>query len=157
MRLAVAVARIGLDAEQVVPGQLGLDPFEERRLSGCHGEQRPARRAGQQLESFAARPAVANRIDRQAAIGQVEHLVVQSERVHARPRFGGQTSQIDDHRLVAEHEPFRDQNQRLRRIDRAQADQQIAQSLNRPVGLAVRVARERQRFHQHFGSAQFEL
>ena len=106
MRLAVAIARIRFDANQVVAGELGFDSFEERRLRGRDREQRPARCAGQQLEALAARLAIADRIDRGAALRYVEHLILEAERVQACARFGGEPPELDDHRLVVQHESF---------------------------------------------------
>ena len=157
MPLAVAVARIRFDANEIVAGQLGFDAFEVRRLCGRYREQRPARRAGKQLEALAACLAITDRIDRRAALRHVEHLVVQPQRVQTCSRFRGQPPELDNHRLVAQHEAFGDEDQRFRGVDHPQPDQQIAQSLDGPVGFAAGVARQRQRLGHHLRSAQLDL
>ena len=70
---------------------------------------------------------------------------IELQRVQAGARLGGQRAELDDQRLVDEDEPFGDEDQRLRRVDRAQAGEQIAQRLQRLIGVVVRVEGERAR------------
>lgn len=156
VRLAVAIACVGLDPQQVVAGQLRFDALEQGLSRAGHREQRAARRARQHLEPFGPRLPIPERVQRHPAVRDVEDLVLQLERVEARPRLRRQGAEIQHHRFVGEHEAFRDEHHRLRRVDPAEADEQVAEAPDRLVGVAGRVLGQRARFDLDLPAAPFE-
>ena len=98
---------------------------------------------------------IRERVDRYARIGDVEQLVVQLQRVEAGARLRRHGAEIDDHRLIGQDEAFGDEDQRLRRIDPAEAGKQIAECLDGLVGLEGDILRERVRLDLDLPAAHF--
>ncbi len=156
VRIAVAVARIRLDGKQVIPRQLCLQPLEKRRAGPGHVHHRAARGPDERFEPLGARFAVDDGVVRLPSVGHVEHLLVEAQRVHARARLRGQRPDLHREIHVVQHETFRNEDERLRRLQGLQAGQQIAQPAEGLVALAVRGPRELRRFGFDLGAAQFD-
>ena len=138
-----------IDAEQIIARELRLDLLKQRCAGAGHREQRSARGAGQRLESLRHRLSIADRIHRHARVGRVEHGTIELQRVHAGARRRREAAELDHQRGVGQQETFRDQNQRLRPVDAAEADEQLAQADDCLIALMRRVHREAPGLREH--------
>ena len=140
MRLAILVAAVRFHAQQVIAGQLGQDPVEDRVARSGDVEEGAARRPGQRLEPLALRLAVAERVDRRARGRDVEQPGIEPQREQARARGRCHRAQLADPRHVVQDEPFADEDQRLGRIDRAKPGEERAELIDRVGGALIGVA-----------------
>ena len=143
MDLAVAIARVRLQADQVIAGQLGLEALEHGGAGAVDRKQRAAGRVRQRLEADDADPAILDGRRRPPAAVRVEAGLVDVKNVQAGSRRCGQRAELIGEALrVVDHEAFGDEDKRLRRVDRSEICEQINQPGNRGVGLLQRFPRD---------------
>ena len=156
VRFAVLVGDRRFDAEQVVAGQLGLDPGEGGVRVHGNVEERAAGRARQRLDALRPFETVGKRRRRGAGLRHVEHLIVELQGIDARARLDRQLPDLDHRRLlIVHHEAFGDDHHRLRQIDGLQREQQRAEVADRL--LAFGDAAVGHRLRRRFGARPAQL
>ena len=113
VRLAVAIARIGFDADQVIPGNFRVDAVEDRfgRPVSSKIVPRAAPASISSPSNCTRRSANGSRVIRALLASKIGF---ETEHVQRRARCRGQRTELDDHVGVGQHESFRHQDQRLR-------------------------------------------
>ncbi len=145
--LAVPIARVGFDAEQVVPGHLGGHALEHARSGACDVEQGAARGRRQRLETVPAFAPILRderRVERTPRPRHVGRVALQPERVDAGAGGGREPADLGDAAgivaLVVREKSLRHQQQRLRRVDRPEIGEHVAQAPERQVRIEPRLA-----------------
>ena len=132
MGFAVAVPRIGLDAEKVIAAQFRFDALEQRRARADDPEQGAASGARERLEALGALQAISHRRDRDSRFGRAVQFVLELQGVHAGPRPRSQRAKLDHlRRRSVDHESFGHQDQRFRSVNRPKAREKVAERTRR--------------------------
>ena len=142
MRLAVAIARVRLDADQVITRKLRLETVEHGRAGAVDREHIAAGRVRERFEADDANPAILNGRRRPPSAVRVEAGFVDVEHVQAGARRGGEETEVSGEGLrIVDDETLGDQDKGFRRVDRPQAREQVDQAVNGGVRLLERLPR----------------
>ena len=131
MPFAVAIARIRLDADQVVAGELRLETLEDRGAGAVDREQRATRGLGERFQAHDADPAVLDRRRRSPSAVRVEGGVVEVQDVKVGARSRGQQAELFGEGLrIVDDEPLGDQEDSLWRVNRPEFREHVDQAVD---------------------------
>jgi len=155
--LAVAVARIGFDAQQVVAREFGLDAAEDRLSRRDDLEHVASSSRRQRLDALRTESAIRGRCSRPASVSEIEHIVVEMQNVQTGARGCRHPAKIRRNGVgILGGEPFGDEEDRLGRLEQPEATEERRQPLNSLPGLQLGLPAKLLPFVGDVGLAQVE-
>ena len=137
IRFAVPIARVRVETEQVIAGQLGAEAIEHGAAGPCEIEQRASRRGGQRLEAIAPHHLIfLVQLRLRGFLAADDVGILHPNRVDVRPHRRGKAAQFRDAAGIVSaigEEALRDEQHRLRTVDGFERRQDFTQPSERRV------------------------